>query len=132
MSTATASSVSTSHGWLGRLTSDRAARYTARLLMLVLWQAIGVLSDRIPTPVGTFEFLVDEAMRGELWVHLTWTLRRAAIALSVVLVLGVAIGWAMGWWWRVGAYFRDIVTIMLALPAFIWALLAAMWWGFSE
>ena len=49
-----------------------------------------------------------------------------------MLVLGIAIGWAMGWWWRVGAYFRDVVTIMLALPAFIWALLAAMWWGFSE
>ena len=123
---------STSRGWATWLTSDRAARYTARVLMLVLWQAIGVLSTRIPTPVGTFEFLVDEAMRGELWVHLTWTLRRAAIALSVVLVLGIAIGWAMGWWWRVGAYFRDVVTIMLALPAFIWALLAAMWWGFSE
>jgi ABC-type nitrate/sulfonate/bicarbonate transport system permease component len=52
--------------------------------------------------------------------------------LSAVLVLGVTIGWAMGRWWRVGSYFRDIVTIMLALPAFIWALLAAMWWGFSE
>ena len=129
MSTATTTA---SRGWLAWLTSDRAARYTARLLMLVLWQAIGVLSDRIPTPIGTAEFLVDEAMRGELWVHLTWTLRRAAIALSVVLVLGVAIGWAMGRWWRVGSYFRDIVTIMLALPAFIWALLAAMWWGFSE
>lgn len=128
MTTAT----TTSRTWAAWLTSDRAARYTARLLMLVLWQCIGVLSTRIPTPVGTVEFLADETMRGELWVHLTWTLRRAVIALSMVLVLGIVIGWAMGRWWRVGAYFRDIVTIMLALPAFIWALLAAMWWGFSE
>ena len=123
MSTATATSRGTWH-WL---TSDRAARYTARLLALALWQAVGLLSTRIPTPIGTIEFLVDEAMRGEVWVHLTWTLRRAVFALSAVLVLGVAIGWAMGRWWRVGAYFRDVVTIMLALPAFIWALLAAMW-----
>ena len=115
------------------LTSDPAARYTARLLALALWQAVGLLSTRIPTPIGTIEFLVDEAMRGELWVHLTWTLRRAVFALSAVLVLGVAIGWAMGRRRRrVGAYFRDVVTIMPALPAFIWALLAAMWWAFSE
>jgi NitT/TauT family transport system permease protein len=129
MSAATAVETRGSWHWL---TSDRAARYTARLLALALWQAIGLLSDRVPTPVGTIEFLIDEAMRGELWVHLTWTLRRAVISLSAVLVLGVMIGWAMGRWWRVGAYFRDVVTILLALPAFIWALLSAMWWGFSE
>ncbi len=114
------------------LTSDRAARYTARLLALVCWQLAGALSDRIPTPLGTAQFLIDETMRGALWIHLTWTLRRAAIALSAVLVFGVLIGWAMGRWWRVGAFLRDINTILLALPAFIWALLAAIWWGFSE
>ena len=48
--------------------------------MLVLWQAIGLLSTRFP-PGRDIEFLVEEAMRGELWVHLSWTLRRAAIAL---------------------------------------------------
>ncbi|MDG4663768.1 ABC transporter permease subunit [Mycobacterium sp. 236(2023)] len=115
-----------------RLLSDRAARYTARLLVLVGWQLIGLLSDNIPTPIGTVQFIVDETLRGELWVHLTWTLRRAALALSAVLVLGVLIGWAMGRWWRVGAFCRDINTVLLALPAFIWALLAAIWWGFSE
>lgn len=114
------------------LLCDKAARYTARLLVLIGWQLIGLLSDRIPTPVGTIEFLIDETMRGELWVHLTWTLRRAALALSAVLLLGVLIGWAMGRWWRVGAFCRDINTVLLALPAFIWALLAAIWWGFSE
>jgi ABC-type nitrate/sulfonate/bicarbonate transport system permease component len=124
----TEQATSSSH-WV---TSDRAARYTARALALVGWQLAGMLSDRIPTPLGTAQFLVDEAMRGALWVHLTWTLRRAAIALSAVLVLGVLIGWAMGRWWRVGAFCRDINTILLALPAFIWALLAAIWWGFSE
>ncbi|KWX67908.1 ABC transporter permease [Mycobacterium sp. NAZ190054] len=118
-----------SRAWLR---SDRAARYTARLLVLVGWQLIGLLSDRIPTPLGTVQFLIDETLRGELWIHLTWTLRRAAIALTAVLVLGVLIGWAMGRWWRVGAFCRDINTVLLALPAFIWALLAAIWWGFSE
>lgn len=114
------------------LVSDRAARYSARLLALVLWQAAGTLSDRIPTPIGTIQFLIDETMRGELWPNLTWTLRRAVIALTFVLILGVLIGWAMGRWWRVGAFGRDINTILLALPAFIWALLGAIWWGFSE
>ena len=37
----------------------------------------------------------------------------------------------MGRWWRVQAYFTDIVTVGLALPAYIWVLLGVMWFGFG-
>ena len=36
------------------LLSDRAARWTARLSLIVIWQLVGELSDRMPTPVDTF------------------------------------------------------------------------------
>ena len=29
-------------------------------------------------------------------------------------------------------YFTDLVMVLIALPAFIWALLAVMWWGFDD
>ena len=48
------------------------------------------------------------------------------------MLIGVPIGYAMGRWWRVQAFFTDIVTVGLALPAFIWALLAVMWFGFGN
>ena len=59
------------------------------------------------------------------------SLGRAAVGMVLVVAIGVPIGWAMGRWWRVQAYFTDMVTIGLALPAYIWALLAIMWFGFG-
>ena len=46
-----------------------------------------------------------------------------ASLLLLIVLIGVPIGYAMGRWWRVQAFFTDIVTVGLALPAFIWALL---------
>ena len=48
-----------------------------------------------------------------------------------VIVIGVPVGYAMGRWWRVQAFFTDIVTVGIALPAYMWALLAVMWFGFG-
>ena len=48
-----------------------------------------------------------------------------------VILIGVPVGYAMGRWWRVQAFFTDIVTVGLALPAYMWALLAVMWFGFG-
>jgi NitT/TauT family transport system permease protein len=37
----------------------------------------------------------------------------------------------MGRWWQVWYFFTDLIMVGIALPAFIWALLAVMWWGFD-
>jgi len=49
-----------------------------------------------------------------------------------VLVLGLAIGLAMAKWWRVRYTLTDLILVGITLPAFIWALLVVMWWGFSN
>jgi NitT/TauT family transport system permease protein len=100
------------------------------------------LSDRFPTPIQTIEILVLEFQtpfdRGEwsvvnnelvqnLWISIT----RTGVALAFIIAIGVPIGYAMGRWWRVQAYFTDLVTVGLAMPAYIWALLAVMWFGFG-
>jgi ABC-type nitrate/sulfonate/bicarbonate transport system permease component len=118
--------------WYGWIVSDSGARWTSRILCLAAWQAAGELFDRIPTPAGTIEFLIDEAQRGDLLPNIGMTLQRASIALSIVLVLGIVLGFAMGRWWPVRSFFTDLVMVGIALPAFIWALLGVMWWGFSE
>jgi ABC-type nitrate/sulfonate/bicarbonate transport system permease component len=123
--------------------SDRAARWTSRLGLLLIWQAAAKLSDRFPTPFETARFLVEELQRaygGQDWsiwnnelVHnLAVSLLRTGTALVVVVLIGVPLGFAMGRWWRIQAFFTDIVTVGLALPAFIWALLAVMWFGFGH
>lgn len=114
------------------LTSDRAARYTARAAFLLVWQWAGTTFEDIPTPLGTVEFLIEEFQRGEVLPNVAISLLRAVIGLSIVLVLGVAIGIAMARWWRVRYFLTDLILVGITLPAFIWALLVVMWWGFSN
>jgi ABC-type nitrate/sulfonate/bicarbonate transport system permease component len=118
--------------WWSWLTSDRAARYTARLTFLVVWQWAGTTFEDIPAPTGTIEFLVEEFRRGEVFPNIAISLVRAVIGLSLVLVLGVVIGIAMARWWRVRYFMTDLILVGITLPAFIWALLVVMWWSFSN
>lgn len=130
------------NGVIGFLRNDRVARWTSRLLLLVLWQVAGVISLRFPTPVETVEILVLEfqtpfnrgewsAINNELVQNLWISMERTGIAVFIVILIGVPVGYAMARWWRVQAYFTDVVTVGLAMPAYIWALLAVMWFGFG-
>jgi ABC-type nitrate/sulfonate/bicarbonate transport system permease component len=116
--------------WWSFLVSDRAAVWTARILALLLWQFAGSRIDRIPTPIQVFDFLYDH--RDLLWPNIWVTLQTALVALSIIVVLGTLIGFAMGRWWQVRYLLSDLVMVLIALPAFIWALLAVMWWAFDD
>jgi NitT/TauT family transport system permease protein len=108
---------------------------------LILWQLAGTMSPRFPTPAQTLQFLVEEFQRpydgawsmwnNELVQNLLVSMERTFVALVIVITIGVPLGYAMGRWWRVQAFFTDIVTVGLALPAYIWALLGVMWFGFG-
>lgn len=128
---------------LARLaTSDRAARWTSRIVLLVLWQLAGGVSARFPTPLGTVQILIDEfnapyagapwsVWNNELVQNLTVSIERTLLALLLIIAIGLPVGFAMGWWWRVQALLTDLVTVGIALPAYMWALLAIMWFGFG-
>jgi ABC-type nitrate/sulfonate/bicarbonate transport system permease component len=123
--------------------SERGARWASRILLLVLWQLAGLLTDRFPTPLGTIQFLVEEAQRpfirteplsfwnNELVANLRISLGRTAIGLVWVAIIGIPLGYMMGRWWRMQALFTDLIMVGIALPAYIWALLAIMWFGFG-
>jgi ABC-type nitrate/sulfonate/bicarbonate transport system permease component len=124
------------------LRRDRVARWTSRFALLLLWQFAGILSERFPTPVQTVDILVREfqapfgsdpwsVWNNELVQNLQISLSRTGLALLFVLAIGVPVGYAMGRWWRLQAFFTDLVTVGIALPASMWALLAVMWFGFG-
>jgi ABC-type nitrate/sulfonate/bicarbonate transport system permease component len=127
---------------IGFLTRDNVARWTSRLTLLLLWQLAGLVSERFPTPWLTFEILITEfqtaygredwsVINNELVQNLSISIGRTAVALCFVMAIGIPLGYMMGRWWRVQAYFTDLVTVGLAMPAYIWALLAIMWFGFG-
>lgn len=124
------------------LTSDRAARWTSRVVLLVLWQLAGAVSTRFPTPIRTVQIMITEfnapytgrdwsVWNNELVQNLSVSIERTLLALVVITLIGLPIGFAMGWWWRAQALLTDLVTVGIALPAYMWALLAIMWFGFG-
>jgi NitT/TauT family transport system permease protein len=114
------------------LVSDTAAKWTSRVVAILIWEIAGLLVDRIPTPTGTVDFLWGQAKDGNLVSPILVTLRSAALALLIVLVVGIVLGWLMGRFWAARYYFTDLVMVGIALPAFIWAFLSVMWFGFNS
>jgi ABC-type nitrate/sulfonate/bicarbonate transport system permease component len=113
------------------LTSDTAARITSYLVFLIGWQILGSLYDRVPGPVEVVEFLVDEVQRGGVWSNFAVTAERFFAGVGIAFVAGVALGVIIGLSALARALLKDTMMVGLAIPAIIWALLTALWFGFS-
>jgi ABC-type nitrate/sulfonate/bicarbonate transport system permease component len=113
------------------LLSDVAARITSYLVFLLGWQILSALYDRVPGPVEVVELLIDEFQRGVVWDNFSVTVDRFFTGLVVALVAGLVLGLLIGMWPLARALLKDTMTVGLAIPAIIWALLTALWFGFN-
>ncbi|HEU4320552.1 MAG TPA: ABC transporter permease [Acidimicrobiia bacterium] len=119
------------------LTSDTGARITFYVAVLVAWQILSILVERMPAPWETLTFIWVEltggshggVVTGEFWEHFFATLQRFSIGLAVGFVIGVILGIAIGSIRFVRSLLNDIMLVFLALPAVIWAFLTVMWFG---
>lgn len=108
------------------------ASMAAALLFLIAWQLFGMFSERIPGPIPVVNAAITEIERGEFFYNFSISMQRFAIGMALSIVLGVAIGIAIGSSRLFDNLFGDINLVGLAIPAVIWALLCAMWFGFSD
>jgi ABC-type nitrate/sulfonate/bicarbonate transport system permease component len=89
---------------------------------------VQIIVTEFETPFGSGAWSVwNNELVQNLWI----SLNRTWFALLITVAIGVPLGYAMGRWWRVQAYFTDIITVGIALPAYMWALLGVMWFGFG-
>jgi ABC-type nitrate/sulfonate/bicarbonate transport system permease component len=113
------------------LVSNVGARVTSYIAGLVAWQILGALYDRVPGPVEVVRFLIDEVGRGGVVSNFLVTAERFAAGVGIAFVAGVALGLVMGMWALGRALLKDTMMVGLAIPAIIWALLTALWFGFA-
>ena len=116
---------------------------TARLISLVAflagWQLLIPLlpTALIPTPYEVGEFMWAE-LRGDtlapetVYQAFATSLRRLVTGFGIALLIGIPIGLLMGLFKRVEDFLHDFVVVGLAMPSLVWALIAAMWFGFVE
>ena len=102
--------------------------------LLMVWQMGAVLapSHVLPPPLVVGQVMIHALVAGDLIHHLTMTLWRVAAAFSMALVLGTAMGIAMGRKPRLDRFFDSWLILFLNLPALVSCILCYIWFGLTE
>ena len=110
-------------------------RLTSAIVLLALWQgAATAVADPslLPSPLLTLQAGYAELMRGELLFHVAITLARVAVAFALAMLIGSAIGIALGRSVVLDQIFNGWLVIGLNLPALVTMVLCYMWFGLTE
>jgi len=104
------------------------------LALLAVWEGVArLIGNRLAPPASTvIAALVQEAASGQLAHNLGATLARVACAFTVAMLLGTALGVAMGRLRWLDRALDTLLTVLLNLPALVGIVLLYVWFGLSE
>jgi len=118
----------------GLINRDWPLRLLSTVAILLAWQggAMVAHSRLLPSVVDVVAAMLRETESGALPWNLGITLARVAAAFSVSLLIGSAVGIAMGRWRRLDLLLDSVITILLNLPALVVIVLIYVWFGLNE
>ena len=104
------------------------------MVLLVVWQALAsyINSGLLPAPATVARIFWLELMTGQLLYHLGVTLLRLLVSFSIAMLLGCAIGIALGRNKKMDAFFDNWLVISLNVPALVTIILCYVWFGLIE
>jgi NitT/TauT family transport system permease protein len=120
---------------MGRLIRGAAStRLLSWLVLLLVWEAAAQLAGSRLFPPASEVLLAmgQEIASGALLYNLAITLGRVAAAFAISMLLGAALGLAMGVWRRLDIILDSAVTALLNLPALVVIVLMYVWFGLNE
>lgn len=89
-------------------------------------------SNLLPSPGAVAGVLWLELASGQLIYHLGATLFRLVISFAIAMLLGCAIGIALGRNKKLDAFFDNWLVIFLNIPALVTIILCYVWFGLAE
>ncbi|SMG64715.1 binding-protein-dependent transport systems inner membrane component [methanotrophic bacterial endosymbiont of Bathymodiolus sp.] len=103
-------------------------------LFLALWYGLAIYLNTftLPTPLVVANVLLDEIKSGQLPYHLSKTLYRLLISFSIAMLLGCAMGIALGRYKQLDYFFDNWLIIFLNIPALVTIILCYVWFGLVE
>jgi NitT/TauT family transport system permease protein len=109
-------------------------RLVSLALLLVAWYAGSHIAGvrLLPEPQTVGLALIDEARSGALAFNLGVTLARVAVAFTIAMALGSALGLAMGRFPVADRLGDPWLVVLLNLPALVIIVLAYVWAGLTE
>ena len=104
------------------------------LAFLALWQgcAFYINIHSLPTPAVVAQVFWQACSSGQLPFHLGVTLLRLLVSFSIAMLLGSAIGIALGRHKKLDAFFDNWLVIFLNVPALVTIILCYVWFGLIE
>jgi len=103
------------------------------VVVLALWQAYVSLADvpsyLLPGPIDVVQSVADLVVTGELWPHLTYTIRNIILGLIIGTVVGCLLGWMLASSDRLRMVLTPYVVILQAAPKIALAPLLVLWFG---
>jgi NitT/TauT family transport system permease protein len=102
--------------------------------LLLIWEAAARLAGNplFPTVSAVVAAMVRLTLSGALPLNLGITLLRVGAAFVLSMVLGTALGLAMGRWRRLDLLLDSLLTALLNLPALVVIVLLYVWFGLNE
>lgn len=110
------------------------ARFLSIAIFLCTWwiASLAVGQQMLPAPATVLRAIIEEARSGALLYHLGATLARVALAFTLAMTLGTAIGYLMGRMRTVDRLGDPWLILLLNLPALVVIILAYIWAGLTE
>ncbi|MBS3964882.1 MAG: ABC transporter permease [Methylomonas sp.] len=104
------------------------------LTLFAAWHVAALLleSRTLPLPATVAATFWQACASGELPYHLGMTLLRLLASFSIAMVLGCAIGVALGRHAGLNAFFDNWLLIFLNVPALVTIILCYVWFGLDE
>jgi NitT/TauT family transport system permease protein len=114
--------------------SPLAQRAASLVALLAMWQLGSILVGprRLPEPLTVARVLFADIADGSLPYHVGVTLARVAASFVLAMLIGVAIGLAMGRRQGLDRFFDSWLVVFLNLPALVTIVLCYVWFGLVE
>ena len=102
--------------------------------LVVVWGVVAAALDSrvLPGPAAVLAAAVRDTATGELPFNVGVTLARVVAAFSLAMVIGGAIGVALGRSPRADRFFDGWLIVLLNLPALVVIILCYVWFGLTE
>jgi len=109
-------------------------RLLSFVALVAVWQLAATLaaSHLLPSPAAVIAIMSTEIARGELPFHVGITLARAGASFVVAMVIGGAIGIALGRVAALNQFFDGWLVLFLNIPALVTIVLCYVWFGLGE
>lgn len=123
-------SAAANQAWLARL----AWSLGSLLIFLICWDLAAYLIGHrhFPRPLQVWQTLLEQIRTGDLLFHVGMTLGRVVVSFVVAMLIGGAVGLALGRSKTADKLFDSWLIFFLNLPALVIIILCYVWFGLTE